>query len=189
MNGKHLLGYWAKTQQTVSLSSCEAEINGLVKCGVEGLGLRNLVRHCGVQVGLKLLTDASAAVGVCRRQGAGKQKHLSIKQLWTQGQEARGELSIAKIPRDVNVADLFTHHATRVDLEKFLAAMHVRRTRHCGRDGEEASRQIAAKISHIYEMFNVHSFSRYHRHNGDVDIHRGCEWWFPPGGSVHTIVH
>ena len=151
MHGKHVLGYWAKTQQTVSLSSCEAEINGLVKCAVEGLGLRNLVRHCGVNVGLRLLTDASAAVGVCRRQGAGKQKHLSVKQLWAQGQEARGELTIDKIPRIDNIADLFTHHATKADLEKFLAGMKVRRSRHCGRDGEEASRNHSAKISALSE--------------------------------------
>ena len=53
------------------------------------------------------MTDAFEAVGVCKRQGAGKQKHFTIKQLWAQGQEERGELTIGKVPRELNVADLY----------------------------------------------------------------------------------
>ena len=145
VNGRHLLGYWLKTQQTVSLSSCEAEINALVKTGCEGLSLRNLIQHCGISAKLRLLTDASAAVGVCRRKGAGKQKHLSVKQLWTQGMEARGELAIDKLPREVNVSDFFTHHHTKAEAHKFLAAMSVRRASRSGLPGEEASRGTAAR--------------------------------------------
>ena len=144
MNGRHLLGYWSKTQQTVSLSSCEAEINALVKAGCEGLSLRNLIQHCGIPASLRLLTDASAAVGVCRRQGTGKQKHLSVKQLWTQGMEARGELTIDKLPREVNVGDFFTHHHTKAEAFKFLAAMSVRRDSRAGLPGKEALRGTAA---------------------------------------------
>ena len=183
LHGRHLLGFWAKTQQTVSLSSCEAEINGLVKCGVEGLGLRNLIRHCGVPVDLDLLTDASAAVGVCKRQGAGKQKHLSIKQLWTQGQEARGELPISKLPRESNVADLFTHHGTKGELDKCLTAMSVRRDRHSGRHGEEASRDMAAIMQSVSQLFGV---SRYVIRKA----FGGCKWSGPapaPMSDYHSL--
>ena len=131
MYGQHLLGFWSRTQQTVSLSSCEAEINALTKLGVEGLGLRNLVRHCGSpEAELRLHTDASAAVGVCRRFGSGKQKHLSIKQLWAQKQADRGDFDIKKIPREINTSDLLTHHPTKAELEKFLGALGVRRSDH-----------------------------------------------------------
>ena len=128
LHGKHLLGFWSRTQQTVSLSSCEAEINALIKSGVEGLGLRNLVRHCGSEKAeLKLHTDASAAVGVCRRLGAGKQKHLSIKQMWAQEKVDRGDFDIAKVPRESNVSDVLTHHPTNAELEKFMGILGVRR--------------------------------------------------------------
>ena len=128
MHGSHLLGFFSRTQQTVSLSSCEAEINALVKVGVEGLGLRNLVRHCGgPEVELQLHTDASAAIGVCRRFGSGKLKHLSIKQLWAQEKVDRGDLDISKVPREYNTADVLTHHPTKAELEKFMLALKVRR--------------------------------------------------------------
>ena len=115
----------------MSLSSCEAEVNALVKCGVEGLGLRNLVRHCGrPTVELRLCTDASAAVGVCRRYGCGKLKHLSIKQLWAQEKVDRGELDIIKVPRLKNPSDLLTHHPTKQELESLTLMMGIRRESH-----------------------------------------------------------
>ena len=98
-HGCHLLGFWSRTQQSVSLSSCEAEVNALVKCRVEGLGLRNLVCHCGrPTIELRLFTDASAAVGVCRRYGSGKLKHLSIKQLWAQEKVDGGSWTSSRYP-------------------------------------------------------------------------------------------
>ena len=139
MHGRHLLGFWSRTQQTVSLSSCEAEINALIKLGVEGLGPRNLVRHCGSpEADLTLHTDASAAIGVCRRFGSGKQKHLSIKQLWAQEKVDRGEFDIRKIPRYINSSDLLTHHPSRPELVKFTEALGVRRSGHGGPSDEEA---------------------------------------------------
>ena len=66
----------------MSLSSCEAKMNALIKFRMEGLGGRNLVRHCdGRKIELRLNTDSLAAVGVCRRRGTVKQEHLSIKQM------------------------------------------------------------------------------------------------------------
>ena len=127
MHGRHLLGFWSRTQQTVSLSSCEAEINALIKLGVEGLGLRNLVRHCGSPgTELRLHTDASAAVGVCRRFGSGKQKHSSIKQLWAQEKEAEGAFRITKVTRDHNCADMYTHHWSKQEGDKFMQHISVR---------------------------------------------------------------
>ena len=131
MYGSHCLGFWSRTQQTVSLSSCEAEVNALVKLGVEGLSLRNLVRHCGYpDAELRLHTDASAAIGVCRRYGSGKVKHLSFKQLWAQEKVDRGDFDIIKVSREVNMSDLLTHHATKAEIERFLGAMRIRRGRH-----------------------------------------------------------
>ena len=40
MLGDHLIGFWPRTQQCVALSSCEAEVNALIKGGTEGLGLK-----------------------------------------------------------------------------------------------------------------------------------------------------
>ena len=58
----------------------------------------------------KILGDASAAQGINGRTGAGKVKHLSVRQLWLQERLAAGDLSQAKVPRAVNISDCLTHH-------------------------------------------------------------------------------
>ena len=61
------------------------------------------------------------------RVGAGKVKHLSVKQVWAQDKVAKGEMRIYKIPREINVSDLLTHHWTAAEGDKFLPAMGVER--------------------------------------------------------------
>ena len=76
---------------------------------------------------LMIKTDASAAKGVIQRQGAGRVKHLSVKQLWVQERESAGELEIVKIPRAINVADLLTHHWSETEGRVMLGLMSVER--------------------------------------------------------------
>ena len=67
--GDHFIGFWSRTQQCVALYSCEAEVNALIKGGTEGLGLKIMAQQCGQSPGMTVLTDASAAQGLCARQG------------------------------------------------------------------------------------------------------------------------
>ena len=108
--GGHLVAHWSRTQQTVAPSSCEAEVNGINKGATEGIGVRNMLECCGFILPVVLCTDASAAKGRVEMHGAGKVKHLSIKQLWAQGLVARGLLKVFKIPREANISDVLTHH-------------------------------------------------------------------------------
>ena len=123
MRGMHLLGHWCRTQQCIALSSCEAELNAICKAATEGLGVKNMSREMGMEEDLEIRTDASAAVGVVQRQGAGKVKHLDVKQLWVQEQENLKNLVMTKIPREINWSDLFTHHWSAAEGEKMLPAM------------------------------------------------------------------
>ena len=125
--GRHLLAHWSRTQQSVALSSCEAEINALVKGGTEGCGISQMLQQCGEYVGLELKTDASAAVGVCQRSGAGRVKHLEIKQLWLQGKVAERRLALTKIPRTEKFSDLLTHHCSSVDMQAHLSGVGAQR--------------------------------------------------------------
>ena len=130
MRGTHLLAHWCRTQQSIALSSCEAELNAICKAATEGLGAKNMTIEMGVEESLEIMTDASAAVGVVQRQGAGKIKHLEVKQLWVQEQERKKNVKMTKIPREVNWADLFTHHWSFIEGEKMLNAMGQRREVH-----------------------------------------------------------
>ena len=123
MRGSHLLSHWSRTQQVVSLSSAEAELNGMCKAAVEGLGARNMAQELLAPLDLEILTDASAARGVIQRQGAGRVKHLTIKQLWVQERESCGELSVEKIPRARNFADLMTHHWSESEGSQMLIGL------------------------------------------------------------------
>ena len=127
MHGTHLLTFWARKQMTIALSSCEAEINALNKLGQEALGVKYLLEQMGASVGLRLHTDASAAVGVVNRQCSGKQKHLEIRQLWAQEKMAAGVFSVHKLPRAENASDLLTHHWSATEGRKFLEMMSVQR--------------------------------------------------------------
>ena len=67
--GTHLLRHWSTTQSTIALSSCEAELTGLVKGASHGLGMQSLSRDLGFELSLHLRSDATAAIGVCRGEG------------------------------------------------------------------------------------------------------------------------
>ena len=118
MRGWHLLAHWSRTQQ-------EAELHAICKGAAEGLAAANMAREFLEEVALAMHTDASAAKGVIQRQGAGRVKHLSIKQLWAQERESEGELGIRKIPRAINWADLLTHHWSETEAVCHLAGMCV----------------------------------------------------------------
>ena len=72
MYGSHLLLHWSRTQQTVALSSAEAELNAMCKGGQEGMAATVMADELGSEMTLRMRTDASAAIGVIKRQGAGK---------------------------------------------------------------------------------------------------------------------
>jgi hypothetical protein len=122
--GKHLLQHWSRTQVNVALSSGEAELNACLKAGCEALGLRTLMGEIGVTIGLHIFADSSAAAGTLNREGAGKVKHLEVKQLWMQQKIKEKDLEIFKIPRAKNSADAFTHAWTASE-EKHFSRLQV----------------------------------------------------------------
>ena len=119
--------HWARTQQLVSLSSAEAELNAAVKAACEGLGFANMVREVGGEVIVKLFGDSSANDGILHRAGAGKVKHLSVRQLWLQERIAHKEIDHFKIPRAQNHSDVLTHHWTRAEGEDHFGKLNCHR--------------------------------------------------------------
>ena len=94
----------SRTQRVISLSSCEAELHGIVSTLCDGI----FIKRCAEfvikgNVERILLTDSSSA-----RQGTGKVKHLSAKILWIQDQVRNGEIALSQISTAFNVADIGT---------------------------------------------------------------------------------
>ena len=105
MRGAHLLKAWSKTQQTVALSSAEAELYACVKGIGELLGARSILRDFGILTSGHVLGDASAALGIIRRHGLGRLRHIDCGYLWVQEQSATKAVSFDKVKGDQNPAD------------------------------------------------------------------------------------
>ena len=110
MMGSHLIKAWSSTQASVALSSGEAEYYGLVRGVGLGLGIQSLYRDIGLELGLRAWTDSSAAIGVAKRQGLGKLRHLECQSLWLQQRLRRGEFTLHKVAGETNPSDIFTKH-------------------------------------------------------------------------------
>ena len=113
MRGNHCIKHWSTTQSTVALSSGEAELGGICRGASIGLGLQALANDLGISLDLEVLTDATAAIGICRRRGLGKIRHLATADLWVQDRVRRGDFKLTKIPGSENPADMLTKHVAR----------------------------------------------------------------------------
>ena len=80
----------------------------MVKGGSEALGMRSLASDLGVTMQLGMRSDASAAVGVARRRGVGKVRHIEASQVWLQKRVANGGVTHVEVDGSSNIADTLT---------------------------------------------------------------------------------
>ena len=123
MAGGCLLKHWSKTQTTISLSSGEAELHGIAYGAAEALGLQSLLRDLGWSLGIRVHSDATAAIGICRRKGIGKIRHLAITDLWIQDKVRSKTLELCKVLGADNPADVLTKYVPRQTMGKAIAHM------------------------------------------------------------------
>ena len=122
------MSHWSKSQSRVALSSAEAELNATVKGLSELIGLYHLIEETQqVTVNLVLRTDASACKGMLLRHGAGKVKHLSVKQLWAQECVKTFDIEILRVPREQNPSDVLTHSVSHPIMDKQMERLNIRR--------------------------------------------------------------
>jgi hypothetical protein len=147
MRGTHLIKHWSSTQRTVTLSSGEAELLGIVRGCSEALGLQSLARDLGIQTAISVCGDSSAAIGICRRAGIGKVRHLAVGQLWVQGLVRSGELRLHKVLGTTNPADALTKPLGRPALDGHLLAMHLRREAGRAASAPEATADLDLRLA------------------------------------------
>ena len=91
------------------------------------MGMRSIARDLGFSLGIRLHTDATAALGICRRRGLGKIRHLDVTDLWCQEQVRLGTVSLHKVLGTENPADIMTKYIDAATLNKMLGLMNLRR--------------------------------------------------------------
>ena len=79
MRGSHVLKTWSTTQPTIALSSAEAELIAAVRGAAEGLSALTLCTDFGRECRLRVHLDSSAALGIVKRRGVGKIRHLDTR--------------------------------------------------------------------------------------------------------------
>ena len=125
MLGGHCVKHWASTQTVVSLSSGEAELHGISKSGTNSLGVQAVANDMGIQLDVVIHTDASAAMGIVRRRGLGRIRHLDVTHLWLQERVRAGGFDVRKIEGALNIAGMLTKIVDRATLIKHLTAMNI----------------------------------------------------------------
>ncbi len=82
MWGGHCVQTYSRTQETIALSSGESEFYGIEKAATMGLGMKSLLEDLGVKVKVQVNTDSSAAKSIAPRRGAGRVRHIEVRELW-----------------------------------------------------------------------------------------------------------
>merc|ERR1711884_807467 len=110
MMGKHLIKGWAKTQTLIALSSGESELYATLRAASEGLGMQSVAQDLGIELQGEVWGDASAALGIVKRRGLGKTRHIDTGYLWIQQTAAEKRLKFGKVLGRDNPADLYTKY-------------------------------------------------------------------------------
>ena len=125
MFGNHCIKKYSQTQETIALASGESEFYGIVKAAAMGLGMKGLMEDLGVEVEVQVNTDSSTAKSITARKGAGRVRHIEVRELWVQDTIAKGELEIVKVKGEDNVADGLTKHVDGQKMEQHMKTCSI----------------------------------------------------------------
>ena len=104
-----------------------------------------LLRDFGMNPTLEIQSDATAALGMCRRLGLGKVRHLVVADLWVQQRVRRRDLFLTKVPGVKNPSDAMTKPKARHEMDRFMSMINFRRS-----TGRSAAAPIRSKA--VVEM-------------------------------------
>jgi hypothetical protein len=119
------LKQWSTTQNSVAMSSGEAEYYAAVKGAAEGLAIQAMCRDLGIELKITLYTDSSACKGICNRRGLGKIKHVDVQMLWLQSMVYRGTIRMRKVLGTENPADLNAKYLNSHEIGKCVSKMSM----------------------------------------------------------------
>ena len=123
MIGANCIKFWSVNQKVIALSSGEAEFYGIVSGSSQAIGVQSMAKDLGLELTIRVNTDASAAKGIASRRGVGKIRHIEVSQLWVQDKVANGQLTISKIGTRDNIADILTKHVDNETIKRHVLAM------------------------------------------------------------------
>ena len=118
MRGSHYVKSWSSTQKNITISSGEAELVAAVKASTEIIGITQLAAEWGEEFRAQAFVGSSAALGVVKRKGNGKLRHVRVGMLWIQQKSEDGDITYTKVLGEKNPADLFTKHLSKAVIDR-----------------------------------------------------------------------
>ena len=119
-----LVKHWSRTQPTIALSSGEAELSGIGSGMAQALGVQAIAADMGWELKPRVYSDATAAIGISKRRGLGKVRHLHTCDLWVQEQTRTQRVLLEKVLGTENPADIFTKYLDQHVMTKALDKMN-----------------------------------------------------------------
>ena len=98
-------------------------MSGIGSAIAEALGFQSLSRDMGWSYKIRMHSDAIAAIGIARRTGLGKVRHLDVSDLWIQEKVRSKAVELFKIAGEKNPANILTKYVDRGILSKALNFM------------------------------------------------------------------
>ena len=85
--------------------------------------MRSTLHELGLDFQLEICSDASAAIGICKRRGLGKVRHLAVADLWIQDHLRTNGFLLNRVKGPDNPADVLTKFVDKVTLDKHIGTM------------------------------------------------------------------
>ena len=91
----------------------------------QALGIQALARDLGFDYKICVHSDAAAAIGIARRRGLGRIRHLDVEHLWVQDCLRQGRVELVKLAAAEHPADALTTRVDRSILGSMMAEINV----------------------------------------------------------------
>ncbi|WVZ80762.1 hypothetical protein U9M48_028215 [Paspalum notatum var. saurae] len=118
--GRSLVSWSSKKQNSVALSTAEAEYVAVGACCAQLLWMRQTLRDFGCEFSkIPLLCDNESAIKLANNPvHHARTKHIDIRHHFLRDHEAKGDIAIHHVSSENQLADIFTKH---LDEERFCA--------------------------------------------------------------------
>ena len=91
----------------------------------QSLRIQSLMADMGWKLPIAVHSDATAAIGIARRKGLGKVRHLDVTDLWIRDKVMPTQLGLKNVLGADNPAHAFTKYVERSILQKAMSAIHM----------------------------------------------------------------
>ena len=96
----------------------------IVKICCETIGMAQLMKDWGQDIDGRIFADSSAALGIVKRKGNGKMRHVRVGMLWLQHLSEEGDMMFAKVLGTENPADLMTKVLSTAVITKHMRTIN-----------------------------------------------------------------